>query len=118
MGPLSRILNIRPFARDVGPMPNAEELIRSQAENTLGSAFQGPIPNEEELARSLKKPDTIKDISAMRSLGQNADSFAKIGLFGGFQSSQDRMIKELQTQANYLKYIQRASEKTADAVGQ
>jgi hypothetical protein len=118
MGPLSRILNMRPFARDVGPMPNAEELIRSKEENTLGSTFQGPIPNEEELARSLKKPDIIKDISAMRSLGQGADSFAKIGLFGGFQSSQDRMIKELQTQANYLKYIQRASEKTADAVGQ
>ena len=52
------------------------------------------------------------------ALGQGADSFAKIGLFGGFQSTQDRMIKELQTQANYLKYIQKASEKTADAVGQ
>jgi len=116
--PLSRVFGIRAFRTDSGPMPNAEELARSQAENTLGSTFQGPIPTEEELARSLKKPDTIKDISAMRSLGQGADSFAKIGLFGGFQSSQDRMIKELQTQANYLKYIQRASEKTADAVGQ
>jgi hypothetical protein len=60
----------------------------------------------------------LAKVASNTSLGQNADSFAKIGLFGGFQSSQDRMIKELQTQANYLKYIQRASEKTADAVGQ
>ena len=60
----------------------------------------------------------LAKVAGNTSIGQNADSFAKIGLFGGFQSSQDRMIKELQTQANYLKYIQRASEKTADAVGQ
>jgi hypothetical protein len=60
----------------------------------------------------------LAKVAGNTPLSQNADSFAKIGLFGGFQSSQDRMIKELQTQANYLKYIQRASEKTADAVGQ
>jgi hypothetical protein len=60
----------------------------------------------------------LAKVAGNTPLGQNADSFAKIGLFGGFQSSQDRMIKELQTQGIYLKYIQRASEKTADAVGQ
>ena len=83
-----------------------------------------PTPEEIAAGKTLgavdsgTKPDKIKNIPAMQSLGQNVDSFAKIGLFGGFQSSQDRMIKELQTQANYLKHIQRASEKTADAVGQ
>jgi hypothetical protein len=87
-----------------GPMPPTPEEIA--AGKTLGTVDSGT------------KPDKIKNITALQSLGQNADSFAKIGLFGGFQSSQDRMIKELQTQANYLKYIQRASEKTADAVGQ
>ena len=115
--PLSRIFNLRAFRTDAGPMPNAEELARSKAENTLGSVFQGPIPTEEELANSLIKPDIMK-LEKNAALGQGADSFAKIGLFGGFQSTQDRMIKELQTQANYLKYIQKASEKTADAVGQ
>jgi len=83
-----------------GPMPpTAEELAREQALKNIGS-------------------EKLAQIKAGQPLGQGADSFAKIGLFGGFQSSQDRMLKELQTQANYLKYIQRASEKTADAVGQ
>ena len=62
--------------------------------------------------------EKLAKFSNNTALSQGADSFAKIGLFGGFQSTQDRMIKELQTQANYLKYIQKASEKTADAVGQ
>jgi len=62
--------------------------------------------------------EKLAKVAGNTPLGQNADSFAKIGLFGGFQGSQDRMIKELQTQANYLKYIQRAAEKTADAVNQ
>jgi hypothetical protein len=62
--------------------------------------------------------EKLAKVSNNTALSQGADSFAKIGLFGGFQSTQDRMIKELQTQANYLKYIQKASEKTADAVGQ
>jgi hypothetical protein len=62
--------------------------------------------------------EKLAKVANNTALGQGADSFAKIGLFGGFQSTQDRMIKELQTQANYLKYIQKASEKTADAVGQ
>ena len=81
--------------------PTPEELVKSQPENLIGA---------EKLAPVLMRPNA--------PLGQGADSFAKIGLFGGFQSTQDRMIKELQTQANYLKYIQKASEKTADAVGQ
>ena len=62
--------------------------------------------------------EKLAKVTNNTALSQGADSFAKIGLFGGFQSTQDRMIKELQTQANYLKYIQKASEKTADAVGQ
>jgi len=62
--------------------------------------------------------EKLAKVANNTALSQGVDSFAKIGLFGGFQSTQDRMIKELQTQANYLKYIQRASEKTADAVGQ
>ena len=62
--------------------------------------------------------EKLAKVANNTALSQGADSFAKIGLFGGFQSTQDRMIKELQTQANYLKYIQKASEKTADAVGQ
>ena len=62
--------------------------------------------------------EKLANVSNNTALNQGADSFAKIGLFGGFQSTQDKMIKELQTQANYLKYIQKASEKTADAVGQ
>ena len=62
--------------------------------------------------------EKLAKVANNTALSQGADSFAKIGLFGGFQSTQDKMIKELQTQANYLKYIQKASEKTADAVGQ
>ena len=60
--------------------------------------------------------EKLAKVSNNTALSQGADSFAKIGLFGGFQSTQDKMIKELQTQANYLKHIQKASEKTADAV--
>ena len=62
--------------------------------------------------------EKLAKFSNNTALSQGADSFAKIGLFGGFQSTQDKMIKELQMQANYLKHIQKASEKTADAVGQ
>ena len=85
--------------------------------------FEGPMPaTAEELAMEQAKKnrgsEKLAKIKAGQSISQGADSFAKIGLFGGFQSTQDRMIKELQTQANYLKYIQKASEKTADAVGQ
>ena len=85
--------------------------------------FEGPMPaTAEELAMEQAKKnrgsEKLAKIKAGQPINQGADSFAKIGLFGGFQSTQDRMIKELQTQANYLKYIQKASEKTADAVGQ
>lgn len=117
---LTRLVDLTsPKAPEVLPaakpeVPTPEEKSKALAPEDLVGKTLGTID-------SGVKPDKIKIPtleSIGQSLGQNTDSFAKIGLFGGFQSSQDRMIKELQTQGIYLKYIQRASEKTADAVGQ